>query len=136
MVPTIALATSLLPGFAETYPFYQPADESWRWRNLLIYELMYGAQFVSVEFFFRGFFVLGLARAIGHRAVLVSMIPYAMIHVYKPLPEAFGAIAAGLVLGFLALRSRSIWGGVLVHVCVAWTADLVAVLERGLPARW
>lgn len=136
MVPTIALASWLLPGFAQTYPLYQPEPEAWRLSNLLAYELMYAAQFVSVEFFFRGFLVLGLARAIGHRAVLVSMIPYAMIHVYKPLPEAFGAIAAGLVLGFLALRSRSIWGGVLVHVCVAWTADLVAVLGRGFPTRW
>ena len=133
-VPAIGLATAVLPGFATTYPLYQPEPESWRLRNLLVFELLYAAQFVSVEFFFRGFLVIGLSRAIGHRAVLVSIIPYAMIHVYKPMPEAFAAIVAGLLLGFLALRSRSIWGGVIVHVCVAWTADLVAVIRRGMPA--
>lgn len=133
-VPLLGLATAVLPGFESTYPLYQPESQSWRLRNILIFELLYAAQFVSVEFFFRGFLVIGLSRAIGHRAVLVSLIPYAMIHVYKPMPEAFAAILAGLILGFLALRSRSIWGGVLVHVCVAWTADLVAVLRRGIPA--
>jgi membrane protease YdiL (CAAX protease family) len=132
-VPTIALATSLLPSFGETYPLYQPEGDAWRMRNILAFEAMYALQFVCVEFFFRGFLVIGLSRAIGHRAVLVSIIPYAMIHIYKPMPEAFGAILAGLLLGALALRSRSIWGGVLVHVAVAWTADAVAILRRGLP---
>ncbi len=136
VVPAIALMTAVLPGFGETYPLYQPEPADWRGRNLVIFELLYAAQFVSVEFFFRGFLVIGLSRAIGHRAVLVAVIPYAMIHVYKPMPEAMGAIAAGLALGFLALRSRSIWGGVLVHVAVAWTADAVAILQRGFPARW
>jgi len=34
----------------------------------------------------------------------------------------------------LALRSRSIWGGVMVHVTIALTMDIAALLQgRGLP---
>jgi membrane protease YdiL (CAAX protease family) len=50
-----------------------------------------------------------------------------MVHFGKPLPEVLGAVVAGLVLGAMALRTRSIWGGVAVHLGVAWTMDLLAL---------
>jgi membrane protease YdiL (CAAX protease family) len=34
---------------------------------------------------------------------------------------------AGIVLGTVALRTGSIWGGVLVHCAVAWSMDLLAL---------
>ena len=37
------------------------------------------------------------------------------------------AIGAGLILGTLAMRTRSIWGGVLIHVGVAMTMDVLAL---------
>ena len=40
------------------------------------------------------------------------IVPYLMIHFAKPWLEASGAILFGLLLGVLALRSRSIWGGI------------------------
>jgi membrane protease YdiL (CAAX protease family) len=55
------------------------------------------------------------------------IVPYCMIHYGKPLPETLGAIVAGLVLGTLALRTRSIWGGVLIHIGVALTMDMLAL---------
>ena len=132
-VPALTLATAILPGFPDTYPLYRPDPDQWRLSNIIVYELLYGVQFVAVEFFFRGVLVIGLSRMIGYRSVFVAMIPYAMIHVYKPIPEAFAAIVAGLILGTLALRSKSIWGGVLLHVAVAWSTDLVAIVRRGWP---
>jgi membrane protease YdiL (CAAX protease family) len=45
------------------------------------------------------------------------------------MAETFGAIGAGLILGTLAMRTRSIWGGVMIHVGVAWTMDLLAVSQ-------
>jgi membrane protease YdiL (CAAX protease family) len=45
------------------------------------------------------------------------------------MAETFGAIIAGIVLGTLALRTKSIWGGVLIHVGVALTMDLLAVSQ-------
>jgi hypothetical protein len=44
---------------------------------------------------------------------------------------------ASYVFKELALRTRSIWGGVLVHVSIALSMDLLALLQtRGLPVRW
>ena len=45
-----------------------------------------------------------------------------------------GTACAGIILGTLALRTRSIWGGVLIHVSVAITMDLLALYHTvGLP---
>jgi membrane protease YdiL (CAAX protease family) len=41
--------------------------------------------------------------------------------------EAYASIVAGLGLGYVALRTRSIWSGFLVHVLVAMTMDILAV---------
>ena len=40
---------------------------------------------------------------------------------------AGGAVVAGLILGTLALRTKSIWAGVLIHISVALTMDLLAL---------
>ena len=54
----------------------------------------------------------------------------------KPVIEVIAALPAGLVLGLLAMRARSIWGGVLVHVAVAWLMDALALVQGpGLPQR-
>ena len=126
--PVVILA-SRNPEFRHTYPFYRMANRSqfdlWSW------EALYAAQFISLEFFFRGFLLQGLRRAFGANAVFVMIVPYCMIHYGKPMPETFGAIGAGLLLGTLAMRTRSIWGGVLIHIGVATTMDVMAL--RGCP---
>jgi membrane protease YdiL (CAAX protease family) len=124
MVLPLVVLVSSTPAFVETYPFYRgPRQLEW--------ELLYGATFVSLELFFRGFILFALRRAIGAYALFVMMVPYVMIHFGKPLPEALGAVAAGLVLGAMALITRSIWGGVAVHLAVAWTMDFLALYKNG-----
>jgi membrane protease YdiL (CAAX protease family) len=54
-----------------------------------------------------------------------------MIHFSKPLAECLGSILAGIALGTVALRTGSIWGGVLVHCLVAWSMDLLALYRTG-----
>ena len=54
-----------------------------------------------------------------------------MIHFGKPLPETIGAIIAGIFLGTLALWTRSIWLGFLIHVSVALSMDITAMAYRG-----
>lgn len=126
ILPAVFLA-SRTPSFRSTYPFYAWANRSlfdlWAW------EAMYAIQFLSLEFFFRGFLLHGLRRAMGANAIFVMIVPYCMIHYGKPMAETMGAIGAGLILGTLAMRTRSIWGGVLIHVGVAWTMDLLAVSQ-------
>jgi membrane protease YdiL (CAAX protease family) len=128
VLPAVIYA-STTPAFRHTYPFYRLANRSgfdlWTWEGLYI------AQFVALEFFFRGFLLQGLRKVMGANAVFVMIVPYCMIHYGKPLPETLGAIGAGLILGTVAIRTKSIWGGVLIHVGVAITMDLLAL--RGCP---
>jgi membrane protease YdiL (CAAX protease family) len=71
-----------------------------------------------------------LRPAMGVNSIFVMCVPYTMIHFQKLPLEATGAIFFGLFLGILALRSRSIWGGVLVHAGVAVSMDVAALLRR------
>jgi membrane protease YdiL (CAAX protease family) len=128
VLPVIWLV-SLSPDFYNFYPMYGQAGRSWF--DLLAWEGLYAGQFVALEFFFRGFLVGGLSRYIGIFAVPVSVMPYMMIHFTKPWPEALASIVAGLVLGSLAWKMKSIWGGVCVHCAVAITMDLLALSHKG-----
>ena len=114
------------PEFRAVYPFYRAAFIAPP-GAVLAWELAYLAQFLALEFFFRGFLAIGLGQVMGRLAVWVAMVPYCMIHYHKPLPEALAAIVAGLVLGEVAQRTRSIAGGVVVHMGVALTMDLLAL---------
>jgi len=124
VLPAVIIA-SQTDAFGLTYPFYKLANRSIV--DLLIWEVLYALQFLSLEFFFRGFMLKALKPRFGAGAIAVMIIPYCMIHYGKPMAETFGAIVAGVVLGTLAMRTRSIWGGVVLHVGVALTMDLLAL---------
>jgi uncharacterized protein len=130
MVPCVLLA-STTDAFLRTYPKSQAAGDGFV--PLLIWEALYGLQFLLLELFFRGFMAFALARVIGSLGLFVMVVPYAMIHGQKPLAECLGSILAGLALGTIALRTGSIWGGVLLHCGVAWSMDLLALARTG---RW
>jgi len=125
------------PAFIQTYPFYKPwqhAGGTWDGKlglDFLVFEIVYCLQFFAIEFFFRGFIVLGLKPKIGMASVLVMLAPYCMIHYYKPLPEALGAIGAGLVLGLLSWRTGTIVYGWFLHYAVALSMDML-----GLQKAW
>jgi membrane protease YdiL (CAAX protease family) len=121
----VLVAVSKTESFTHTYPFYKKANRSYF--DLIAWEIMYVLQFLSLEFFFRGFLLQGVRRQLGVNALFVMIIPYCMIHYGKPLPETIGAILAGILLGTMAMRARSIWGGVIIHVLVAVTMDLLSV---------
>lgn len=121
--------------FLNHYPFYKQAGRSWF--DLIAWEALYLIQFITLEFFFRGFFVQALRPSMGANAIWVMCIPYLMIHFPKLWPEAFGALLFGLFLGILALRSRSIWGGFLVHAGIAVTMDVASLIRQDkLPTVW
>lgn len=118
--------------FATYYPFYKAASRSWK--DFFLWEIAYAAQFFCLEYYFRGFLVFSIGRSIGSAAIFAMVVPYCMIHYGKPVLETLGAIVAGTVLGTLALRTRSIWSGFLIHVTVAVSMDVAALLMGpGLP---
>lgn len=118
--------------FATYYPFYHQAHLSWR--GLIYWELMYAFQFFALEFFFRGFLIFSGEKSMGSAVIMAMVVPYCMIHFGKPWLETMAAILAGTVLGTLALKTRSIWSGFLIHVTVALSMDFAAMLQtHGLP---
>lgn len=126
-LPLVVLA-STRPAFLHTYPFYRMAARSPL--DFVAWEVLYALQFLSLEFFFRGFLLHTLKRDLGAHAIFVAVVPYCMIHFQKPMPEALGAIVAGLVLGTLSLRTGSVLGGAAVHVAVAVTMDVLALAQK------
>jgi len=114
------------PAFRAIYPFYRGALNAPA-AAVLTWEALYLGQFLALEFFFRGFLAIGMGKPMGRLAVWIATVPYCMIHFHKPLPEALAAIVAGLVLGEVAQRTGSIAGGVIVHIGVALTMDLLAL---------
>lgn len=129
VLPLVYLS-SLRPDFLYTYPFN--ANVSASWKAFLVWECLYVLQFFGLEVFFRGFLLFPLEEDMGWRAVFVMTVPYAMIHFQKPFLEANAAVFAGMILGFAALRTRSVLGGVLLHGAVAVTMDVLALSQRGL----
>lgn len=125
LVLPIVYLISGTQNFQQTYPFYHHAGRSAY--DFLAWELLYALQFMSLEFFFRGFLVHGLKRRFGFYSIFVAVIPYCMIHFGKPLPEALGSIVAGLTLGLFSLFTGSIWLGVLIHISVAVAMDVFAL---------
>ena len=74
--------------FQATYPFYKLLPGESPGLSFCCWELLYACQFISLEFFFRGFLVHGTRHTFGVNSVLVMMVPYCMIHFGKPMPEA------------------------------------------------
>lgn len=136
--PFIVLASQGL-AFQHKYPMAREIidPEGGMWIvHLLVYEALYALIFVSGESFWRGFITFGLERQLGLYGLCFMLVPYVTGHFGKPLPEALGAIVAGLVLGFLALKHRSVWFGVALHYGVALSMDLLSIGQNGFAIHW
>jgi hypothetical protein len=124
MLPLVVIV-SRQPAFQDAYPYYRPNEFESVWPWFVLWQVLYFAQFVTLELFLRGFGVRGLARSIGYMAIPVMTVPYMMQHFGKTVWESVGAIIAGVALGIVSLRKGSaVWGGVL-HWAVAVTMDLL-----------
>jgi membrane protease YdiL (CAAX protease family) len=133
VVPAVFIVASQ-PDFGNYYPFYKKASRSWV--DFIAWESLYVLQFLGLEMFFRGFWLSGLRKTLGSGAIFAMIVPYCMIHYGKPYLETCGAVVAGIWLGTIAMRTKSIYSGFLVHVTVALLMDILALQARGgLPTR-
>ena len=130
----MAFAASFSPSFLKTYPTFKVWNASdlfgiskniWAW----LYELLYGFDFVWVEFLFRGVLVIGLYKILGKDAIIPMVSMYCFLHFGKPLGEAISSVFGGYFLGILALYSRSIVGGCFLHIGVALSMDIFALIR-------
>jgi hypothetical protein len=127
VVPAM-LIVSKSPDFGSYYPFYKTASRSWF--DLLAWEALYFTQFLALEMFFRGFWLGVLRGTFGSGAIFSMAVPYCMIHFGKPYLEVCGAIVAGIALGSLSMKTKSIYQGFMVHITVAGLMDWLALRNR------
>lgn len=130
MLPLILFA-SLQPDFLDSYPRLKVRyvkNDYWKW--FALYEPFYLGGFVALEWFFRGFLVVGMVRLIGHRAVLPMAVLYCVFHFGKPMGECISSFFGGYVLGVIAYYSRSVWGGIIAHMGIALMMDVFALLSH------
>ncbi|WEK34005.1 MAG: CPBP family intramembrane metalloprotease [Candidatus Pseudobacter hemicellulosilyticus] len=128
MVPLVAFA-STQADFLQTYPKMQRIDflkdhvssmTGWR----ILYEISYGIDFLTIETFFRGFLVLAFARYAGRSVILPMAAFYCAIHFGKPLFECISSYFGGMILGVVVYHTKNIWGGLIVHLGIAWLMEL------------
>jgi membrane protease YdiL (CAAX protease family) len=82
------------------------------------------------ELLFRGLFLFGLKRRYGSGfALLVSSSFFGIVH-GAPVPAVYATVA-GLMLGALALSTRSVWPGIALHAAI--NAVPILLPERVLP---
>lgn len=126
MLPIIWFVSST-DSFVQKYPHLPSARESWN--IFFIYESGMLLYMFAWEFMWRGFMLFGLKEKFGYYAVLIQMIPFVILHNGKPELETFGAIAGGIALGILALRTKSFYYCVVVHIGVMFMIDFISSLR-------
>ena len=135
IVLPLMIAASFTEGFLKQYPMYK-ASAAASYLGIPeslaagIYEIAYGLDFITVEYLFRGFFVVAMMNVLQRGAVVSMAVLYCTLHFGKPMGEAISSIAGGYILGVVAFETRSIWGGVIVHMGLAWLMELIAFLHK------
>jgi hypothetical protein len=134
MVPVVVTA-SFTKDFNTYYPRYPRTaiNEAFNIPHGITigaFEFCYGWDFLCTELFFRGALVLGMASLLGKGAILPMVSCYVFIHFGKPVGEAVSSFFGGYILGVIAYYTRNIWGGVCIHLGIAWMMEIAAFLQQ------
>jgi membrane protease YdiL (CAAX protease family) len=129
MVILGAWASQRDPAIAALYPLNPSAgDSAWHFAG---HAAAYFAYYFGWEFHFRGFYQRGLEPHLGLAcAVLVQTLASSLAHFDKPPAELLASVAGGLLLGVLAVRTRSILSGLLLHAGLGIAIDLFQVYSN------
>lgn len=128
MVPLVA-AASTQPDFQAMYPKLKLVTDvsvidKLEWWQKLLFEFSYGSDFITIELFFRGFLILAFIKWAGKDAILPMACFYCTIHFGKPLGECISSYFGGMILGIVVYNTRSIFGGLMVHLGIAWLMEI------------
>ena len=106
-------------GFRDHYAFVTKRYATWG--QFLGREVLFVSMLcLRNEFLYRGFLLFGIKKHYGaYAGILVQLMPYVLVHSGKAEMEALGSLPVGLALGYLAVRTGSIWYGALLHGSIA-----------------
>jgi membrane protease YdiL (CAAX protease family) len=128
MLPVIAVAFLLPAAKMEDMRAFYPVDKAAA--DSMARFLPYAAGrvllfYVGWEFFFRGFLLFGLRESVGDiTAICIQVLPSVLWHIGYPTGELYSSIAGGLLFGWLAIRTRSIFWPLLLHAGIGMITDI------------
>jgi membrane protease YdiL (CAAX protease family) len=127
IAPILYVAFPLFESYPKNYPQYQDALIPWSQKaeRFLIFTL---STLPAWEFLHRGFLlgalksILGKAKIDENIAVSLSILAVtmseALYHLVKPDIEAFGMLALSPILSWFAIRTKSIWIPIILHLYI------------------
>ena len=74
--------------------------------------------------------VLGMVKFLGKGSVYPMVAAYCFYHFGKPWGEAASSIIGGYILGVISLYTKTIFGGLMIHVGIAWMMEIVAAIQK------
>ncbi len=128
LTPVIALCFLLPASRMDDMHGFYPVDKSAM--DSAAHFVVYAAGrvflfYVGWEILFRGYLLFGLRESVGDvTAICIQTIPSALWHIGYPAGELYCSIVAGLLFGWLALRTRSILWPLLLHAGIGVFTDL------------
>ncbi len=134
MLPLIILV-SFSPDFQEAYPVYNMSQWKDRlpgayWQQVVVFESMYLFDFVYIELLFRGIMIYTLYKYMGIECILAVAVLYCSYHFGKPMAETISSFAGGTILGLLSLRTRSLYGGIIIHAGIAFMMEAASFIQK------
>lgn len=110
-----------------------PWPGAWAGSGILAFAswaVIYSLYYLSYEFFFRGFLLRGLQPTFGrYGALWIQTLASTLLHLGKPLVETVAAFPAGLLFGLVALRTRSLYYVVAIHLALGLVTDLFILVR-------
>lgn len=98
--------------------------------SFLYFEIFYLLSFIAVELIYRGVMIYKMEKYLGDYVVLPMVVVYAILHFGKPIGETLGSIGGAYILGILALRTKNIYGGIAIHMGVAFLMEIFAFMAK------
>ena len=133
------------PALFSYYPYSRTLALAWGGGGFALHALLYGAlYYLPWEVLFRGILLfplvrmadrplaeegLGAVTGIPLAIVILQAILSALLHFGHPFSETLIAFPFGLLLGWLALRTGSLWPGLALHALAGIGQDLFNTLR-------
>jgi membrane protease YdiL (CAAX protease family) len=117
--------------FRTTYP-WSGAWPGASLGTLVAWAAIYLVYYAAFELFYRGFLLRLFEPLWGLRAAIwLQAVCATLIHLGKPWPETVLALPASLVLGLIAVRTRSLFWPVLLHFAIGMATDIASLSRHG-----